>query len=218
MAEPLKNFFGLLDHPYLTNEGNSSSDSSMVASLTSVHPFIWRFQPSLPSSTLLPVQVNGSSGRVHMTHRIVSNFAGPASSFFGYNVEQLSYILIASGCLGALVFVVAFYTVMFCKKVIDRRRNARWLAMGFSPSNDSGLAFTRADCARSEVFLVHFPHMPRSTTDVFLGNIGFPPLVPPAYELSPTQLESDPFIRLAPDDITVRMGANTTLILPERLI
>ena len=29
-----------------------------------------------------------------------------------------------------------------------------------------------------EVFLVHWPDMPRSTTDVFIGTVGFPPLVP----------------------------------------
>ncbi|OQV14565.1 hypothetical protein BV898_11286 [Hypsibius exemplaris] len=93
-----------------------------------------------------------------------SHTGGPyaaADRYFGYDVEQFSYILIASGLLGSVTFVAVFYIVMACRKVYVKRRNARWNALG------------------CEVYLVHWPDMPRSTTDVFIGNAGFPPLVPP---------------------------------------
>ena len=104
---------------------------------------------------------------------------------------------------------------MCVRRMYVRRRNARWMAMGFSPSTHSGLALTSDVYGRSDVFLVHFPDMPRSTTDVFIGNVGFPPLVP--YDSA--RREGEEFIQLGVDDVRVdNLLAKKSSPFPERLI
>lgn len=217
MAEVLKDFFGLM------NRTDPVEETGIVPFSSTVLTTVLR-SPTTTPALVVPspgglIASPGSGGRAaQFTQRVMNSYSGPVPSYFGYNVEQFSYILIASGCLGSLIFVISFYVVMYCKKVIDRRRNARWLAMGFSPSTDSGFQLNQAEYyARSEVFLVHFPNMPRSTTDVYLGNIGFPPLVP-RESLGAGQVEADPFIQLTSNDINVRFGEKGNISLPERLV
>jgi hypothetical protein len=163
-----------------------------------------------------PLRTNllAGSRSANFNFKVVNSHTYASSSsadvYFGYDVEQFSYILIASGLLGSVTFVVIFYIVMACRKIYLIRRNARWNAMG------------------CEVYLVHWPDMPRSTTDVFIGAAGFPPLVPlPEQRVSSSgerlATESatlaDAFIQLTPNDVRIDFPyPKKYLQYPERLI
>ncbi|GAU90333.1 hypothetical protein RvY_02762-3 [Ramazzottius varieornatus] len=207
MASPLRDFFG---HYMEVTEDVDYHDHPNTTTVT--------FPPLTLTSVSPNTYIGGHNGGKSSPYdyRVLNqrSYAGQ-QAYFGYDVEQFSYILIASGCLGSVVFVIAFWIVMLIRRTYVRRRNARWIAMGFSPSTHSGLALTDA-YGRSDVYLVHFPDMPRSTTDVFIGNVGFPPLVP--YD-SDRRRQEEEFIQLGVNDVRVdNVLARKGSPFPERLI
>ena len=88
MASPLRDFFG---HYMEVTEDVDYSDLPNTTSSTST---------SLTLTSLSPNTYIGGKSSPY-DYRVVNqrSYAGQ-SSYFGYDVEEFSYILIASGCLG----------------------------------------------------------------------------------------------------------------------